>query len=896
MSIHPKFPKSPYEIIKPEFRWIPADESLRESSFNKLLPPLVSKLRKRIYEWRGDNYEGISDISRYLLNWWFTQKHHINDHELFKYYFSQREAVETVIYLLERAKIKDKYDLLRFDESGCITPGYIDETWKRVVIKMATGSGKTKVISLLLVWSYFQKKYGQNSSFSTNFLVIAPNIIVLDRLRNDFEGLSIFFNDPILPDNGYEDFNWKNDFRLTLHIQDQVGVINPNGNIFLTNIHRIYDNSVSPLKENDENNLEYFLGKMPSKGSKSKIIDLGEIIRDVNDLVVFNDEAHHIHDSKLSWYKSIEDIHNNLKQKNSEISLQIDVTATPKDTNGAIFPQTISDYALVEAITQNVVKRPVLPDGPSRSRLRENESSKFTEKYSDYLDLGVKEWMKSYQEHKKVGKKSILFVMTDDTKNCDEVADYLEKKYVDLRNSVLTIHTNKNGEIKENAKGKKNLDELTKLRELSNQIDNWDNPYKVIVSVLMLKEGWDVRNVTTIVGLRAFNTPSRILPEQTLGRGLRRMYKGHEHEEYVSIVGTEAFMEFVESIETEGVELERKPMGERSKAITPLIVEVDEKKDKEKFDIKMPVLSPRISRKFKDLDKINIDKFDNEIVEIRNFSKDEIREIIFRDITTNEISHTTILDTNEVSDYRNIIGYFAQMILKDLRLYSSYKVLYPKVQEFIEHKLFGKTVNLNDQNILRNLSETKVTRIILDSFKTMINDLTIEDKGNVEIKDYIKTSNMRPIVVKNKSYLEPNKSIFNKIVGDNDFEFRVSKFLDKCDDIVSFAKNYYALKFKIDYLDKDGNISNYYPDFLVKKDENSFFIIETKGREDINDENKILRLKQWCTDINDIEDSINYDFIFINQDDFDNYSGFSGRSNNSLKSFQDLVLNFKKYK
>ena len=91
------------------------------------------------------------------------------------------------------------------------------------------------------------------------------------------------------------------------------------------------------------------------------------------------------------------------------------------------------------------------------------------------------------------------------------------------------------------------------LRKKANDIDSWESPYKAIVSVLMLKEGWDVRNVTTIVGLRAYTAKSNILPEQTLGRGLRKMYPGDRYEEYVSVVGTDAFMEFVESIQNEGV-------------------------------------------------------------------------------------------------------------------------------------------------------------------------------------------------------------------------------------------------------------------------------------------------------------------------------------------------------
>jgi len=86
----------------------------------------------------------------------------------------------------------------------------------------------------------------------------------------------------------------------------------------------------------------------------------------------------------------------------------------------------------VEAIAQNVVKHPVLPDGPSRAKLLERQSAKYTEKYADYLDLGVIEWRKAKDEHEKMNKKAILFVMTDDTKNCDDVADYLRGHYPEL--------------------------------------------------------------------------------------------------------------------------------------------------------------------------------------------------------------------------------------------------------------------------------------------------------------------------------------------------------------------------------------------------------------------------------------------------------------------------------
>ena len=615
MALHPDFPESPHVILDPETRWFPADEALRESSYEKLLPPLVHELRRKVKTWRDRGYEGTSNTSIALLNYWFNFEHLLpkSDGSVanFQYYFAQREAVETVIYLYDAVKVKDKYDLLRFDSSGAVSAGMFDESWRRFVIKMATGTGKTKVMSLILAWCYFHKLYEPDSELARNFLVIAPNIIVLDRIRTDFDGLRIFFEDPVLPDNGFEGRNWRDDFQLTLHIQDEVNVTHKTGNIFLTNIHRVYSGNDSDSSASDDNTMDYFLGRRPTGATTDSKVNLGDIVRDIDELVVLNDEAHHIHDPSMAWFKSIEDIHNRLKHKDKFLSLQVDVTATPKHNNGAIFVQTISDYPLVEAISQNVVKHPVLPDSASRSKLHERQSSKYTEKYADYINLGIEEWRKAFTEHEKMDKKGILFVMTDDTKNCDDVAEYLEENYSELKDSVLVIHTKNNGEISEAKSGKKK-EELEKLRKQSNEIDGWDSRFKAIVSVLMLKEGWDVKNVTTIVGLRAYTAQSNILPEQTLGRGLRKMYPGNSANEEVSVVGTDAFMDFVESIQSEGVELERKAMGAGTAPKTPIIVEVDNdntNKDLDTLDIEIPVLTPRVYREYKNLTELDVRSF-----------------------------------------------------------------------------------------------------------------------------------------------------------------------------------------------------------------------------------------------------------------------------------------------
>jgi len=892
MALHKDFPESPHAILDPALRWFPADEALRETSMDKLMPPLVPQLRRKVKEWRDSGYAGGTDTSRGLLNWWFNTPHLQPQADgtmaEFQYYFAQREALETIVYLYDVVGVQDKYDMMRFDGSGMVSAGMFDETWRRFVVKMATGSGKTKVLSLALAWSFYHKLYEPESQLARNFLVIAPNIIVLDRIYKDFQGLRIFFEDPVIPDNGVDGRNWRDDFQLTLHVQDEVRITRSTGNIFLTNIHRVYAGDDIPASPEDEDTMDYFLGKRPSGATTDSKVDLGMIVRDINELMVLNDEAHHIHDPRMAWFKSIEDIHNRLKQKGAALSLQVDVTATPKHNNGGIFVQTVADYPLVEAISQNVVKHPVLPDAASRAKLVERQSAKYTEKYNDYIHLGVIEWRKAFAEHEKMSKKAILFVMTDDTRNCDDVAAYLEDHYPDLKGAVLVIHTKSNGEISEATSGK-NKEELDELRKQANAIDGPDSPYKAIISVMVLKEGWDVRNVTTIVGLRAYSAQSNILPEQTLGRGLRKMYPG-DVEEYVSVVGTNAFMDFVESIQAEGVVLERKPMGEGTQAKTPLVVEIDRengKKDIDALDIEIPVLTPRIYREYKNLKDLDVGAQGHRRVAYRQFSAEEQREIVFKDITTGEVTHTTILDTAGIADYRSVIGYFAQTMMKDLRLVSGYDVLYGKVKAFVQNELFDRQVELESPNTLRNLSEPAATKTVLETFKKAINALTVQDKGDAEIRDTIKLRQTRPFVAKDQGYLIPKKSVFNKIIGDKGLELSFARFLEECDDVVSYAKNYLAVHFKLDYVNADGDISNYYPDFLVKLSARRIFIVETKGLEDLDVPLKMRRLRQWCEDINRVQTDVVFDFVYADQESFERYKP---------SSFMQLLDGFREYK
>ncbi len=212
-----------------------------------------------------------------------------------------------------------------------------------------------------------------------------------------------------------------------------------------------------------------------------------------------------------------------------------------------------------------------------------------------------------------------------------------------------------------------------------------------------------------------------------------------------------------------------------------------------------------------------------------------------------------------------------------------YDILYGKVKDFIKHQLFTQDIELDDLNILRNLSELEVSKTVQETFKRQINALTVLDKGEAEIRDYIKVSQCRPFIAKDQGYIVPKKSVFNKIIGDSHFELEFANFLEACDDVVSYVKNYFAVHFRIDYRNADGAISDFYPDFFVKVSEKAVYIVETKGREDLDDPLKIARLKLWCEDVNAIQNRIRYVPVYVKQEEYEKYQP---------KSFSDVIKMF----
>jgi len=150
------------------------------------LAEFVPKIREAVDGWREQGYPGVTETTRRLLTFWFFEDHQVNK-KWFAYYFCQREAIETLIYLYEVAKAHRFIDLMQQFGRRALVYDPSTDRYPRYVFKMATGSGKTKVMTLAVQWSYFNALYEPQLGLPKTFLIIAPNVIVFERLKIDFE-------------------------------------------------------------------------------------------------------------------------------------------------------------------------------------------------------------------------------------------------------------------------------------------------------------------------------------------------------------------------------------------------------------------------------------------------------------------------------------------------------------------------------------------------------------------------------------------------------------------------------------------------------------------------------------------------------------------------------------
>jgi type III restriction enzyme len=300
--------------------------------------PCVPALREAVKAWKAGGYKGVTDTSRILLNYWFYTDHRLHTGLPFKYHASQQEAIETLLFVWEFEKIRTRKGLLeRYaqDLRDLRLPPFDD--FARYCIKMATGSGKTKVMALAVAWQFFNATREQDEiakEYAKTFLVLAPNVIVFERLKMDFAGGRVFRADPVIPKE-LEIF-W--DFDCVM--RGDAERAHAEGTLFLTNIQQFYERT-DRTNEDESDEMTAILGSKPAT-KKLELTDFGDrIALRAGKMLVVNDEAHHTHDEESEWNNVVRRLH-----EKTPIASQLDFSATPRFQKGAIFPWTISDYPL----------------------------------------------------------------------------------------------------------------------------------------------------------------------------------------------------------------------------------------------------------------------------------------------------------------------------------------------------------------------------------------------------------------------------------------------------------------------------------------------------------------------------------------------------------------------
>jgi len=793
----------------------------------------VPAIRTAVAEWRDRKYEGTTATTKTLLNYWFETDHRPPGGRPFRYYHAQQEAIETLVWLYEVQGIRRHRDLIeRFAKVPGIHVLQYDD-FARYAVKMATGSGKTKVMALAIAWQYFNAVAEGRDDYAKTFLVLAPNVIVFERLRTDFGGGRVFRTDPIIPPELR--IFWDMDFYMRGDPERAAS----QGALYLTNIQQFYERA-GITAPNEPDVMTDVLGSAPSATTAS-VEDFDDRIaaRGMSAMVI-NDEGHHVHDEDNEWSRVVRRLHSRFEVG---LAAQLDFSATPRYQKGGLFTWTVYDYPLKQAIIDGVVKKPMKGITVGLNEARSDVASV---KYEGYLTAGVERWKEYREQLKPLNKKPVLFVMLNSTAEADDVGDYLRVKYPaefgatdDGKQRLLVIHTDRSGEV-----SKRDLDAA---RSVARRVDEGDSPVNAIVSVLMLREGWDVQNVTVVVGLRPFNAKANILPEQAIGRGLRLMF-GADYTSYVErvdVIGNPAFLKFVEQLEKdEDITLDSFDLKE-----PVVITTIAPDEDKLDHDITVPVLSPILARKktlAEEIAAIDVSKlvcprlpkkegdaaaqqFHYEGVDIISLQK-----LVERDYTI-----------PEPQTAEEVISYYAKRIAQDVKLPSQFAALVPKVREFLRDRAFGETVDLTERAIIRAIATSVAQYVTVKTFATVLRALVVEELAPTLEDPGRPLSETEPFPFSRPTF-EATKTVFNLVAADNEFERQFAQFLQDAYDVKSFAKLPRRFGFAIEYTDSATNLRYYEPDFVAVDQDGRHYVIETKGQENIDVAYKDRAATIWC--------------------------------------------------
>jgi type III restriction enzyme len=849
---------------------------------------LVNAIRPRIEKWREADYPGVTGITKRLLNHWQDPAERKDR----RFFFCQMEAIETLIWLTEAPEA---------EKTGIVIPGDGGD-FSRWCSKMATGTGKTIIMAMLIAWQVLNKvANSKDARFSKNVLAVAPGLTVRSRL-------SVL--EPSGIGNYYEEFNIVPSGLMETLRQGKVKIIN---------WHMLAWDSEERLAKKKT---------VDKRGAKSDEAYVREVLKDMSgasNIIVINDEAHHawripaeskvkgvkkedIEESTI-WVGGLDRIH-----RTRGILRCFDLSATPfapsgkKATEEALYPWIVSDFGLNDAIESGLVKTPrvvIRDDGKVDANLRSrlyhiymddtvkddiNRKAEESEPLPDliknaYLLLG-KDWQAAKDAWEKAGHKipPVMITVANTTLTSARIkysfdhdafllsvaglddlctpektlqidSGILNKAEAETQPLDIDVEVVEgNGEDEEAPKEKKltQKQQAEKLRLIVDTVGRIGQPGEQIqnvISVGMLSEGWDAKTVTHIMGLRAFS--SQLLCEQVVGRGLRRTSydvgaDGLFEPEYVNIFG----VPFTFLPHEGGSDGPPPPPPPPKTRIEPV-------KEKALHEIIIPNVL-RIDHVYKPQLAIDMAKVKTlELDPYESITEAELAAMIAGKPNPAALTEIDLKEIAEKLRTQSVVFRIASTIYNSEKKpdwKGSKEAFLIQLIRIVEQFMDSDKISI--KNPLFNQEETRRRILVMLNMNKVIQHIWNEIRAN-------NTLELTPVFDKEKPLLSTtdvrtwwtskpcenfSQSHINFTVVDSDWEFLEARNIDNQNAIESFVKNDH-LGFAILY-NHEGIIRKYYPDFVIKFKNGQHLILETKGQDTDQDKTKRVFLDDWCKAIN----------------------------------------------
>jgi type III restriction enzyme len=815
---------------------------------------LVNKIRPRVSAWREQGYPNVTRITKDLLDYWNNA-----DVRKFPPFFCQLEAVETAIWLIEASDA---------DKQGIEIPK--DLNLERICFKLATGTGKTVVMAMIIAWQALNKIANQRDTrFSKNVLIMAPGITVKDRLQ------------VLIPngeDNFYESFN----------------VIPPNmwqdffsAKIVITNWHNL-----APIKENSG-------PKVIKKGPESDEAFVRRVLPEFDnaeDILVINDEAHHCHrpdsdsdedkeekEKATIWVSGLDRIN-----AARGIRKVLDLSATPfkpsgrNNTSEMLFPWIVSDFGLNDAIESGLVKTPKIavrddaaltPDLKSKlfhiypevkdDLNRKDENAGLPDLVRTAVSILSSDWLAKFkldQEQSNMKTPPVLISICNSTTTSSRLYKHLVSGGFgvpeELQDASKLIRIDQDALEKLEAGDDQGLSQSKKElvlqeREKFNTVGKEGKAgqdVRGVIGVNMLSEGWDARNVTHILGLRAFS--SQLLCEQVVGRGLRRISYDINPEtglfttEYVTVFGVPFTI-----LPVEGNDGPPPPPTPPKTKIEPIL----ERTDKE---ISWPHIL-RVERKLSYYLEIDLKEVDSLTISAENTpTLVEVAPVIDGKPNFNQMSQVNLQQLSKQYRFESeMMKAVAQLVERNEENWagdkgSKFTQLYSFIESFLNSDRLTIKGPKGDEDFRRIIITLNMQKIV-EHLHQAIHQTSKEEAVPVfdPVRPIRNTRNAFTWYTAKPTMLVTMSQISHLVV-DSEWEGRLGTALEqgRIKNLVSWVKNDH-IGFEINYV-YQGEYHTYYPDFIIRMNGERYLLVEVKGQKTDKDKAKWAAAEEWVKAVN----------------------------------------------